>query len=58
MTNAMVKKYTTKHRTFKFAPDGKFITVYLDGRLNGFIWNNDKVIVVDGEEVVSNEIFK
>ncbi len=54
----MIKKYTNKRRTFKFAPDNKFITVYIDGKINGFIWNTDKVIKVDGEEVVSSEFFK
>lgn len=57
MTKIM-KKYTTKNREFKFAPDKRFIKVYIDGRLNGFIWNTDKVISVDGEEVISSEFFK
>ena len=56
--NAMIKKYTTKHRTFEFSYDKRFITVFYDGRMNGFIWNNDKVIMVDGDEVVSSEFFK
>ena len=56
--NAMIKKYTTKHRTFKFSPDKRFITVYIDGRMNGFIWNTDRVIRVNGDEVVSSEFFK
>ena len=54
----MIKKYTTKNRKFKFAPDNRFITVYINGRMNGFIWNTDKVIRIDGEEVVSSEFFK
>lgn len=54
----MIKKFTNKHRTFKFAPDNKFIKVYIDGRLNGFIFNTDKVIIIDGEEIVSSEFFK
>lgn len=54
----MMKKYTTKNREFKFAPDKRFIKVYIDGRLNGFIWNTDKLISVDGEEVISSEFFK
>lgn len=56
--NAMIKKYTTKSRTFKFSPDRRFITVYINGRANGFIWNNNKVIRVNGDEVVSSEFFK
>ena len=56
--STLIKKYTTKNRTFKFAPDGKFIRVYINGRLNGFIWNNDNVITVDGEKIVSSEFFK
>lgn len=54
----MIKKFTNKHRTFKFAPDNKFISVYVDGRLNGFIFNTDKVIIIDGEEIISSEFFK
>ena len=54
----MIKKYTTKRRTFEFAPDNRFINVYIDGRHNGFIWNTSKVILIDGEEVVSSEFFK
>lgn len=56
--NAMIKKYTTKRRTFKYSHDKRFITVYIDGRMNGFIWNTDKVIRVNGDEVVSSEFFK
>lgn len=54
----MIKKFTNKHRTFKFASDNKFISVYVDGRINGFIFNTDKVITIDGEEVVSSEFFR
>lgn len=53
----LMKKYTTKHRTFKMAPDKRFITVYKDGRVNSFIWNTDKVITIDGEKVVSTKFF-
>ena len=55
---SLIKKYTSKNRTFKFAPDGRFIRVYCNGKLNGFIWNNDKVIVIDGDCVVSSEFFR
>lgn len=34
MKNAIIKQYTTKNRTFKVAPDNRFIKVYVDGRLN------------------------
>lgn len=54
----LMKKYTNKRRTFKMSYDKKFITVYVNGSMNGFIWNNDKVILVDGEEIVSAEFFK
>lgn len=54
----MIKKYTTKNRIFKFAPDNRFIKVYIDGRLNGMIFNTNKVIMIDGEEVISSEFFK
>ncbi len=54
----MINKFTTKRRNFKFSPDKRFIRVYIDGRLNGFIWNCDKVIKVDGIDVVSSEFFK
>lgn len=57
MTN-LVKKYTTKRRAFKMAPDNRFITVYINGRVNGFIWNTDTVITIDGEKVASSEFFK
>lgn len=54
----MIKKYTTKTRTFRVAPDGKFISVYQNGKLNGFIWNCDKRIMIDGEEIISSEFFR
>lgn len=54
----MIKKYTNKNRTFKFSPDKRFISVYINNRHSGFIFNNDKVIFIDGEEVVSSEFFK
>lgn len=54
----MMKKYTTKNREFKFAPGKRYIEVYIDGRLDGFIWNTDTVIFVNGDEVVSSEFFK
>lgn len=57
MTNLM-KKYTTKTRSFKMAPDNKFITCYINGRVSGFIWNTDTTIRVDGEEIASSEFFK
>lgn len=55
--NETIKKYTTKNRKFKLAPDGKFIKVYINGRLNGFIWNNDTIIQIDGEAVISSRLF-
>lgn len=54
----MLEQYTTKNRAFKFAPDRRFIKVYIDGRLNGFIWNSDVEIMIDGERVKSSEFFK
>lgn len=54
----MLKKYTTKNRKFKFSPDRKFIVVYINNRVSGYIWNCDKVIFVDGDEIVSSEFFK
>ena len=54
----MMKKYTTNNRKFEFSPDKRFIKVYWNGSLNGFIWNTSKIIRVDGEEVVSSEFFK
>lgn len=47
-----------KTRTFKVAPDGKFISVYQNGKLSGFIWNCDKKIMIDGEEIISSEFFR
>lgn len=58
MNISKIKKYTTKHRTFKIAPNNMFISVYIDGQLSGFIFNNGKVIRVDGKEIVSSEFFK
>lgn len=55
---SLIKKYTTKNRTFKFSPCGRYITVYINGRMNGMIWNNNKVVMIDGEPVVSSEFFK
>lgn len=54
----LMKKYTNDNRKFKFAPDRKFIKVYIGGRLNGFIWNTDKVIMIDGNKIVSADFFK
>lgn len=54
----MIKNFTDKHRTFKFAPDNRFIKIYIDGRLNGFIWNTDKAICIDGQKIISSELFK
>lgn len=54
----LIKKYTNKNRTFKLSPDRKFITVYINGRINGFIWNNDKEIMIDGKSVISKDFFK
>lgn len=55
---ALIKKYETKERKFKMAPDDRFITVYIRGRLNGFIWNTNKIVLIDGEEVVSSDFFR
>ncbi len=54
----MMKKYTTKERKFKFGPDKRFIGVYYNGHFNGFIWNNNRIIYIDGEEIISSEMFK
>ena len=54
----LMKKYTTKTRTFKMAPDNRFITCYRNGRVSGFIWNTSTIITVDGEEITSSEFFK
>ncbi|MBR1763069.1 MAG: hypothetical protein IJ731_06855 [Eubacterium sp.] len=58
MANSLIKKYTNKNRTFKFAPDSKYIKVYINGRLNGFIWNNSNIITVNGDKVVSSKFFQ
>lgn len=58
MKNELVKKYTTKHRKFKTAPDNRYLKVYIDGRLNGFIFNNNKKIFVNGEEVTAADFFR
>lgn len=55
---SLMKKYTTKERTFKMAPDNRFITVYINSRVNGLIWNTDTVITLDGEEIISSVFFK
>ena len=55
---ALMKKYTTKRRTFKMSWDGRFITVYYLGSVYGFIWNNDKEIYMEDGPVVSSEFFK
>ena len=54
----MINRFTTKERTFKMSPCGRFIRVYKNNRLNGFIWNNDKVILIDGEPIKSSDFFK
>ena len=56
--NAMIKKYTSRRRFFEVAPGNRFITVYVDGRISGFIFNNDRTILIDGEEVIQSEFFK
>lgn len=53
----MMKKYTDKHMKFKFDYSKKFIMVFIDGKLDGFIWNCEKVILVGGDKVVSSEFF-
>lgn len=55
---AMIKKYTTRNRSFKISPDGLLISVYFKGHFKGFIWNTSKIIYVDGDEVVSSDFFK
>ena len=57
MTN-LIKKCTNKRRSFKLSPCGRFYRVYINGRLNGFIWNNDNEIMIDGEKVISSAFFK
>ena len=56
--NNLINKYTNKHRTFKYSPDNKFITVYVDGRNSGVIFNNDKIITIDGDKVKSSDFFE
>lgn len=58
MNNELIKRFTNEHRTFKAAPDNRFIIVYYDGRHKGFIWNCDKVIRIDGEEVICSGFFR
>ena len=58
MTNALINKFTNKNRAFKFAPDKKYIKVYINGQLNGFIWNNSNTITIDGNKVVSSKFFQ
>lgn len=53
----MIKKFTNKHRTFKLSPCGRFYSVYVNGRLNGFIWNNNREIIIDGEKLVASNLF-
>jgi len=55
---AMIKKYTTKDRTFEISPDNTAIYEYVCGRLFGIIFNNDWIVTIDGDEVVSSEFFK
>lgn len=45
-------------RKFIYAPDNKFIKVYVDGRLNGFIFNVNKEIYIDGEKYNCQGFFK
>ena len=56
--NAMIKKYSSKNLIFKMSSCKRYISVYVDGIFNGFIWNTDKVIWVNGDEVVSSDFFK
>ncbi len=58
MSSSLIKKYTTKNRVFKFSPDAHFLRVYINGCLNGFIWNCDKIICIDGERIAASEFFK
>ena len=55
--NHLIEKYTSDRMKFEFAPDRRFIKVYINGRFNGFIWNIDRMIVVNGDEVNSSEFF-
>ena len=54
----LIQRFTTPQRSFKVAPDNRFITVYVDGRFNGFIFNNDRIIYIGGNEVNASEFFK
>ena len=57
--NKLIKKYTNRGFKFRAASDGKYISVYdRTGRHIGFLWNNDRVIYMDGDEVVQSEFFK
>lgn len=56
--NETVKRCTNKNRTFAFAPDKRFLKVYTNGRLSGFIFNTDKEVQIDGEKVKSSDFFK
>lgn len=56
--NAMIEKYTTERRAFGRWPGNRSIWVCIDGRYAFSIWNCDKIVVIDGEEVVSSEFFK
>lgn len=57
--NKMIKKYTARGFKFKTAPDGRFISVYdRYNKFKGFLWNNDRVIWFDGDEVAQSEFFK
>jgi hypothetical protein len=55
--NKMVAKFTNKHLTFKLSPCGRFYSVKRDGRSQGFIWNCDKEIRINGELVNCKEFF-
>ena len=54
---ATIKRFTNKRRTFKLSPCGHFYRVYVNGRLNGFIWNNDREVMIDGEKVIASTLF-
>lgn len=56
--NRTIRQYTTKSRTFKMAPDQRFLTCYINGRVSGFIWNTNTKIMIDGKEITSSEFFK
>ena len=34
-----------------------FLAVTVNGRLNGFIWNNDREVMIDGEKVIASTLF-